>query len=165
MSIAEGSVKHLDETGRREPRPPEKVQSPEACPICAVLTGGSVHYKIAESVFWYAFLDNHPLSDGHVVVVSKSHHRHLSQLPREQMWELGPFVHALSGVFESEDWNLLHNNGRLAHQFSDHVSFHVIPKTSSKEGLLLRWLVEPKNQGELLKSSTRLIHHLTASLT
>jgi diadenosine tetraphosphate (Ap4A) HIT family hydrolase len=30
------------------------------------------------------------------------------------------------------DWNLLQNNGRRAHQFVDHVHFHVIPKPAAE---------------------------------
>ena len=32
------------------------------------------------------------------------------------------------------DWNLLQNNGRRAHQFVDHVHFHVIPQPAAAEG-------------------------------
>jgi len=44
-----------------------------------------------------------------------------------------------------EDYNILQNNGYIAHQRVMHVHFHVIPR-KEKEGLIFGW--EPK-QGDL----------------
>ncbi|POW18943.1 hypothetical protein PSHT_05196 [Puccinia striiformis] len=39
------------------------------------------------------------------------------------------------------DYNILQNNGRIAHQEVDHVHFHIIPKPSAtdSEGLVIGW--------------------------
>ena len=39
----------------------------------------------------------------------------------------------------AENYNILQNNGRLAHQEVDHVHFHMIPKPNAEEGLGISW--------------------------
>jgi diadenosine tetraphosphate (Ap4A) HIT family hydrolase len=154
------SGRFLDIDDRKEPRPPAQDISNKNCTICSALSGETVHYKLAETVYWYALLDNEPLSDGHVILTTKTHYQNLEDIPRAQMQELGPLISIMSQVYRGENWNLLVNNGRLAHQFTDHACVHFIPKPSSKEGLLIRWLIEPKSQDELLKSATAVTDHL-----
>ena len=37
------------------------------------------------------------------------------------------------------DYNILQNNGRIAHQEVDHVHVHMIPKPNEQEGLGIKW--------------------------
>jgi diadenosine tetraphosphate (Ap4A) HIT family hydrolase len=39
----------------------------------------------------------------------------------------------------AKEYNILQNNGPMAHQAVDHVHFHLIPKPSPQEGLGIRW--------------------------
>jgi len=48
----------------------------------------------------------------------------------------------------TENYNILQNNGRLAHQEVDHVHFHMIPKPSQDEGLGIGW---PAKKGDMDK--------------
>ena len=48
----------------------------------------------------------------------------------------------------AQDYNILQNNGRLAHQVVDHVHFHMIPKPNESEGLGISW---PQQQGDQTK--------------
>ena len=50
-----------------------------------------------------------------------------------------------------EDYNILQNNGRIAHQEVDHVHFHLIPKPNQQEGLGIKWPTQKADQGELKK--------------
>ncbi len=50
-----------------------------------------------------------------------------------------------------EDYNILQNNGRIAHQEVDHVHFHLIPKPNQKEGLGIEWPTQKGEMGELKK--------------
>jgi len=49
------------------------------------------------------------------------------------------------------DYNILQNNGRIAHQLVDHVHFHVIPKPSDskEEGLGVEWPQQTLSPEEL----------------
>lgn len=51
----------------------------------------------------------------------------------------------------TENYNILQNNGRLAHQQVDHVHFHMIPKPNEKEGLGISWPMQQGNQEALKK--------------
>lgn len=50
-----------------------------------------------------------------------------------------------------ENYNILQNNGRIAHQVVDHVHFHLIPKPNEKEGLGIEWPTTEADKGELTK--------------
>lgn len=50
-----------------------------------------------------------------------------------------------------EDYNILQNNGRKAHQEVDHVHFHLIPKPNEQEGLGINWPTKPADKDELTK--------------
>ncbi|KAH7337310.1 hypothetical protein B0J17DRAFT_667073 [Rhizoctonia solani] len=49
------------------------------------------------------------------------------------------------------NYNILQNNGKIAHQVVPHVHFHVIPKPSESdtEGLVIGWPTKPADQTEL----------------
>jgi diadenosine tetraphosphate (Ap4A) HIT family hydrolase len=49
----------------------------------------------------------------------------------------------------AENYNILQNNGRLAHQEVDHVHFHMIPKPNEDEGLGIKWPATKANMDEL----------------
>lgn len=51
----------------------------------------------------------------------------------------------------AQDYNILQNNGRAAHQLVDHVHFHVIPKPSEAEGLGISWPAKDADKGDLQK--------------
>jgi len=53
------------------------------------------------------------------------------------------------------DYNVLQNNGRLAHQMVDHVHFHMIPKVES-EGLGVGWEQVQRSKEELGKLAERM---------
>ena len=50
-----------------------------------------------------------------------------------------------------QDYNILQNNGRIAHQVVDHVHFHLIPKPNETEGLGVGWPTRQADKGELQK--------------
>ena len=50
-----------------------------------------------------------------------------------------------------KEYNILQNNGKLAHQVVPHVHFHVIPKTSEEDGLQIGWPTQKADMDELKK--------------
>lgn len=51
----------------------------------------------------------------------------------------------------AENYNILQNNGRLAHQEVDHVHFHMIPKPDAEHGLGIGWPAKKADMGDLKK--------------
>lgn len=60
-------------------------------------------------------------------------------IPDDSLTELLPVVKKLAVASGAENYNVLQNNGRLAHQEVDHVHFHMIPKPNETEGLGIGW--------------------------
>jgi histidine triad (HIT) family protein len=100
-------------------------------------------HKIYEDDKVFAFLDINPLSTGHTLVVPKEAAETMDRLSDDSAAALGRVlprlcraVIAATGVRE---YNVLENNGSLAHQAIAHVHFHIIPKPNAREGLGVGW--------------------------
>jgi len=120
-----------------------------ACIFCKIIKGDIPSFKLFESERVLAFLDIQPLSQGHALVVPKAHGSKLTDIPDDQLEEVLPVVKKLAKVTGSENYNILQNNGRLAHQEVDHVHFHMIPKPNQQEGLGIGWPASETNMEKL----------------
>ncbi|GFF23813.1 hit family protein 1 [Aspergillus udagawae] len=106
-------------------------------------------FKLFESDKVFAFLDIQPLSRGHALVIPKFHGAKLTDIPDEDLRELLPVAKQIAKASGAEDYNILQNNGRIAHQVVDHVHFHMIPKPNEKEGLGIGWPTQPTDMDKL----------------
>jgi len=111
------------------------------CIFCKIIKGDIPSLKLVETDLSYSFLDINPLAKGHALVIPKYHAEKLHQLPDEYLADALPVAKKIAVAQGAENYNILQNNGRIAHQVVDHVHFHVIPKPSdsSQEGLVLGW--------------------------
>lgn len=123
--------------------------------------------KIYESEKTFAFLDIGPLSRGHSVhpsspsfpfssntsqlIIPKHHGAKLHDIPDEQLSEVLSVTKKIAIAQGVTDYNVLQNNGRIAHQQVDHVHFHLIPKPNESEGLGIEWPTQSADKGELMK--------------
>ncbi|KAH0544012.1 hypothetical protein FGG08_001780 [Glutinoglossum americanum] len=96
-------------------------------------------FKLFESEKVLAFLDIQPLSRGHALVIPKHHGAKLTDIPDDQLEEILPVAKKLVLAAGAINYNILQNNGHLAHQEVDHVHFHMIPKPNDQEGLGVGW--------------------------
>lgn len=62
------------------------------------------------------------ISENEQLVIPKHHGRTLADIPDEHLSEILPVVKKLAAASGAQNWNLLQNNGRVAHQEVDHVS-------------------------------------------
>jgi HIT domain len=60
-------------------------------------------------------------TDPFQLVIPKHHGAKLTDIPDDQLSEILPVVKKLASASEAENYNILQNNGRLAHQVVDHV--------------------------------------------
>ncbi|KAI4861245.1 hit family protein [Hypoxylon rubiginosum] len=119
-----------------------------ACIFCKIIKGNQLTrriigeipcFKLFESDKTLAFLDINPLSKGHALVIPKFHGAKLTDIPDDQLNEILPVAKKLATASGAVDFNILQNNGRIAHQVVDHVHFHMIPKPDEKQGLGVGW--------------------------
>lgn len=108
-----------------------------------ILRGEIPCHKVYEDEQVLAFLDIGPLSYGHTLVIPKEQAATLDTLSDEASAAIGRALprlcRAVKEVTGVEEFNVLQNNGALAHQAVFHVHFHIIPKPNSDEGLGIKW--------------------------
>ncbi|KAI8894963.1 HIT-like protein [Globomyces pollinis-pini] len=118
------------------------------CLFCKIIKREIPSHKLFETELSYAFLDIGPLNKGHALVIPKFHAQKMHQLPDESLADLLPIAKKIALALGAENYNILQNNGRLAHQEVDHVHFHVIPKDVNG-GLGIQWNTQKPTQDEL----------------
>ncbi|KAK0546017.1 Adenosine 5'-monophosphoramidase [Tilletia horrida] len=121
------------------------------CIFCKIIDGKIPSYKLAETESAYAFLDIGPLSKGHSLIIPKYHAAKLHELPDDAVADLLVLAKKVAIATGATDYNILQNNGRIAHQVVDHVHFHVIPKPNESEGLGIIWNTTSPEKEELQK--------------
>lgn len=124
-----------------------------------IIRGEIPTYKLYEDALVFAFLDIAPVAPGHALVIPKEPAVTLDQLSDESAAALGRVLprlcRALIAVTGTSEFNVLQNNGRLAHQAVDHVHFHIIPKPSEAQGLGVKWPAGALDHGAAAVLATR----------
>ncbi|KAF9548886.1 Adenosine 5'-monophosphoramidase [Mortierella hygrophila] len=128
-----------------------------ACLFCRIIKREIPSKVLFETEHSLAFLDIGPLSEGHTVVIPKHHAQFLHELPDAEMADLLPTAKKVAVALGCKDYNVLQNNGRIAHQAVDHVHFHVIPKPNDEEGLVMDWKVKETNGDKLEELRKRIL--------
>lgn len=123
--------------------------SAAACIFCKIVKGEIPSFKLFESDKVLAFLDIQPLSRGHALVIPKHHGEKLLDIPDDSLTEILPVLKKIAKATGAENYNVLQNNGKLAHQEVGHVHFHVIPKPDSVEGLGVSWPMQKTDMDKL----------------
>ena len=124
-----------------------------------ILRGEVPCHKVYEDDLVLAFLDIGPLTRGHVLVIPKEPAETLDKLSDESAAAIGRVLprlcRAVKRVTGVEAFNVLENNGPLAHQAVFHVHFHIIPKPNESEGLGVGWKPGKLADGEKLAEELR----------
>lgn len=117
-----------------------------------ILRGEIPCHKVYEDDLVLAFLDVGPLSRGHTLVIPKEHAATLDALSDESAAAIGRVLPRLARAIRAatgvEQFNVLQNNGPLAHQAVFHVHFHIIPKPSDADGLGVEWPSRPVDHAD-----------------
>ncbi|KAL7279624.1 LOW QUALITY PROTEIN: hypothetical protein ACG7TL_006030 [Trametes sanguinea] len=142
-------------------------------------------FKLIETDKVFSFLDIGPLSKGHALIIPKlplsdhielctqcilmslrysdvDHAEKLHEVPDEYFADVLPAAKKIALALDAENYNLLQNNGRIAHQEVDHVHFHVIPKPAAtdSEGLVVGWPAKKPSMDELKQLHAELVTKL-----
>lgn len=108
-----------------------------------ILRGELPCHKVYEDELVLAFLDVFPLSRGHTLVIPKEPAETLDALSDESAAAIGRalprIARAVLAATGATAYNVLQNNGVLAHQAVMHVHFHVIPRFDDGSGLGVGW--------------------------
>ena len=108
-----------------------------------ILSGEIPSYKVYEDELVFAFLDIGPLSPGHTLVIPKEAVPTLDMLSDESSAAIGRVLprlcRAVMAATGTKQYNVLQNNGTVAHQAVMHVHYHIIPKPNAESGLGVGW--------------------------
>lgn len=123
------------------------IKQDAACIFCKIIKGEIPSFKLIETAHAFSFLDIQPTSEGHALIIPKYHGGKLHSVPDEFLADVLPIAKKLAKALELDTdgidspvgYNLLQNNGKIAHQVVDHVHFHLIPKRDEKTGLIVGW--------------------------
>ncbi len=108
-----------------------------------IMRGEVPCHRVYEDDLVLAFLDVFPLSRGHTLVIPKQAVAQIDQLSDESGAAIGRVLpriaRAVVKATGAAAYNILQNNGSLAHQAVMHVHFHIIPRYETGEGLGITW--------------------------
>ena len=133
-----------------------------SCIFCKIASDEIPVHKVYETDKILAFLDNHPINYGHVLIIPKSHHENLIDAPDDYLCEiimvakkLAPAILKATGL---HNYNLTMNSGKEAGQIIFHTHFHIIPRFSG-DGYG-RFRIEEYKEGEAEKMVARIKENL-----
>ena len=108
-----------------------------------IISGAIPCHKVYEDEQVLAFLDINPISTGHTLVIPKEAAMTLDMLSDEAGAAIGRVLpriaRAVMAATGTSHYNILQNNGAVAHQAVFHVHFHIIPKMADGSGLGVGW--------------------------
>lgn len=128
------------------------------CLFCKIGAQEIPSKEVYESRHAFAFLDINPLSDGHSVVIPKTHAVDITELPDA---EIGPLFLAVKEVIlllksklDIEHFTIGINHGEVAGQVVPHLHIHIIPRNAQDGGESLHGVIKNSNK----KKSLEIIH-------
>ncbi|KAJ3275053.1 hypothetical protein HDV01_001559 [Terramyces sp. JEL0728] len=124
------------------------------------MKGAIPSHKLIETEHCFAFLDIGPLNRGHALVIPKYHAQFMHQVPDEALADILPVAKKVALALGPQNYNILQNNGRLAHQEVEHVHFHIIPK-DEYGGLGITWNTQKPSQDELKELCLTLVEKIS----
>lgn len=125
-----------------------------------IIRGEIPCHKVYEDEHVLAFLDIGPVSPGHTLVIPKEAQPTLDRLSDDSAAAIGRVLprlcRAVMKVTGTSQYNILQNNGPLAHQAVFHVHFHIIPKPDVDRGLGVGWSAGKLDQSTGQELATQL---------
>lgn len=116
---------------------PSSVSNNDDCIFCLIVRGESPAFKLYEDDVCECILDSNPLTQGHSLIITKSHYPSLDTTPPHviaAMTSKVPFLSsAIKKATQSDSFNLLVNSGSAAGQVIFHTHLHLIPRKAGDE--------------------------------
>ncbi len=121
------------------------------CIFCEIVAKELSSHKIYEDDEIIVFLDIHPVSRGHTLVIPKKHFVDLMNTPPEVVANLMAIVQKITpAILEAADataFNIGINNDSDAGQVINHTHIHIIPR--AKDDGLSMWPEQPTAANDL----------------
>ena len=131
----------------------------EDCVFCKIIEGELPSMKIDEDASTLTFMDIHPLSSGHCLVVPKQHAATIFEVDvrdlEAAMVTAKRVALAIQEALRPDGLNVLQANGAAAFQSVPHFHLHLIPRWTD-DGKGFDWKVVPGNRETIMKMGERI---------
>ena len=131
----------------------------QGCVFCGIVDGDLPSRVVGENARAVAFLDINPATDGHTLVIPRTHADDIWDLNDEDaaaVWDLTRAVAArLRDVLEPDGLTLFQANRTAGWQDVFHVHVHVVPRWTG-DGLTKPWHTRPGDDATLDRIAERL---------
>jgi histidine triad (HIT) family protein len=102
------------------------------CVFCDIIAKKAPAHIVYEDDNLIAFLDKHPIADGHTLVLTKRHYERLGEIPQAEVVKLFSKVQELNETImkkmAAQGSHISVNDGKAAHQLVPHIHVHIIPR-------------------------------------
>jgi len=133
------------------------------CVFCKIAKKEINAYTIFEDESVCAFLDIHPLSLGHSVVISKMHAENIIDLPLELVAPVFLGVQQVTKIIKKtlnpDGFTIGINHGKWAGQDMDHLHIHIIPRWKDDNGRSIHSVVKNPPTELLTETKNRIINN------
>lgn len=134
----------------------------EDCIFCKIINKEIPAHKIYEDDSVFSFLDNRPVSKGHVLVIPKKHAKDIFDLDEETLKRISAVAKKIAQKMKDslgvDGVNLYHASGVSAEQTVFHFHLHIIPRRKDDNICFTRGVVakEDISQEELKETADKL---------
>ncbi len=103
------------------------------CIFCDIIARKAPAHIVYEDSDLIAFLDNHPIVEGHTLLVPKRHYERLGQIPQAEVAKLFTKAQELNEIvinrMGAQGSHVSVNDGKAAHQIVPHIHIHIVPRS------------------------------------
>ncbi len=104
----------------------------DSCLFCRIVDGSIPSTRVYEDEAVVAFLDLHPTTTGHTLVIPRKHSAAILDTDPAVLQVLLPSIQRVArGICKAlqvDGFNVHQNNGSVAGQVIPHLHFHIIPR-------------------------------------
>lgn len=133
------------------------------CLFCKIIAGDIPCHKIYEDDRTVAFLDIFPVSEGHALVLPKTHGVHLLETSAEDaramMDTIKKITPAILSAVGGDGFNLGMNNGESASQEIPHTHIHIMPRKTGVPRTFEKTKGDPAALAALAENIRQLLEH------
>ncbi len=125
------------------------------CIFCEIVKGNIPCTKVYEDDEILAFMDIGPVVKGHTLVIPKTHHNPITEIPVALLQKLIAVVQQVARAqltgLKADGVNVSQANGETAGQIVPHLHFHVIPRFAT-DGHHWNWI--PRKYADPVEMNT-----------
>ena len=119
------------------------------CLFCQIINKEIPNYTVYEDDFVLAFLDIHPCTKGHTVVIPKKHVKTILELDDEEIkkYNIGikKTLEKVKNILKPDGFNVGFNYAKAGGQAIDHLHTHILPRWDGDGGGSMHSIVKKES--------------------